>query len=174
MRYLPDLLLGILADSRWRSVAGMDHLFPRRAAAATPTSGNSMRRATWCGPGTPANSTTSGRNSNFRMRWSAMTNARFRLSVRRIRRCSSFPFRCCRIEAAYLAFLAVNLVLLALAFWILRPHMRNLARIWRGLPVFVFLVFYPIALALMQGQDSILLLVLLAAALVALERGQEL
>ena len=48
--------------------------------------------------------------------------------------------------------------------------MKNLARVWRFLPVFVFLVFYPIALALMQGQDSILLLLLLAAALVALGR----
>jgi len=81
---------------------------------------------------------------------------------------SLLPYR-----TAYLAFLAVNLVLLAMAFWMLRPNMRNLSRIWRFLPVFVFLVFYPIALALMQGQDSILLLLLLAAALVALEQGQE-
>src|SRR6266852_2593669 len=81
---------------------------------------------------------------------------------------SLLPYR-----TAYLAFLAVNLVLLAIAFWMLRPNMRNLSRIWRFLPVFVFLVFYPIALALMQGQDSILLLLLLAAALVALEQGQE-
>ncbi len=81
---------------------------------------------------------------------------------------SLLPYR-----SAYLAFLAVNLLLLALAFWLIRPCMKNLARIWQGLPVFVFLVFYPIALALMQGQDSILLLVLLAAALVALGRGRE-
>ena len=67
----------------------------------------------------------------------------------------------------------MNLLLLALAFWLIRPCMKNLARIWQSLPVFVFLVFYPIALALMQGQDSILLLVLLAAALVALGRGRE-
>jgi hypothetical protein len=83
------------------------------------------------------------------------------------------PFSLLPYRTAYLAFLAVNLVLLAMAFWILRPNMRNLSRVWRGLPVFVFLVFYPIALALMQGQDSLLLLLLLAAALVALEQGQE-
>jgi hypothetical protein len=81
---------------------------------------------------------------------------------------SLLPYR-----TAYLAFLAVNLVLLAMTFWILRPNMRNLSRVWQGLPVFIFLVFYPSALALMQGQDSILLLLLLAAALVALEQGQE-
>ena len=81
---------------------------------------------------------------------------------------SLLPYR-----TAYLAFLAVNLVLLAMAFWILRPNMGNLSRVWQFLPVFVFLVFYPIALALMQGQDSILLVVLLAAALVSLEQGHE-
>src|SRR5216684_2393187 len=81
---------------------------------------------------------------------------------------SLFPYR-----SAYLAFLAVNLALLATAFWILRPNMKNLTRIWRGLPVVVFLVFYPVALALMQGQDSIILLALLAAALLELEQGHE-
>jgi hypothetical protein len=83
------------------------------------------------------------------------------------------PFSLLPYRTAYLAFLAVNLVLLAMTFWILRPNMRNLSRVWPGLPVFIFLVFYPSALALMQGQDSILLLLLLAAALVALEQGQE-
>jgi hypothetical protein len=83
------------------------------------------------------------------------------------------PFSLLPYRTAYLAFLAVNLVLLAMTFWILRPNMRNLSRVWQGLPVFIFLVFYPSALALMQGQDSILLLLLLAAALVALEQGQE-
>src|SRR5882724_3155727 len=83
------------------------------------------------------------------------------------------PFSLLPYRTAYVAFLAVNLVLLAMTFWILRPNMRNLSRVWQGLPVFVFLVFYPIALALMQGQDSVLLLLLLAAALVALEQGQE-
>jgi hypothetical protein len=84
------------------------------------------------------------------------------------------PFSLLPYRTAYLAFLAVNLVLLAIAFWILRPHMSHLMRVWRFLPVFLFLVFYPIALALMQGQDSILLLLLLMAALAALEGDQEL
>jgi len=83
------------------------------------------------------------------------------------------PFSFLPYRSAYLAFLAVNLVLLAMTFWILRPNMRNISRVWQGLPAFLFLVFYPITLALMQGQDSILLLLLLAAAPVALERGQE-
>jgi Glycosyltransferase family 87 len=84
------------------------------------------------------------------------------------------PFSLLPYRGAYLAFLAVNLVLLAIAFWILRSHMSNLMRVWRFLPVFLFLVFYPTALALMQGQDSILLLLVLAAALATLDGGQEL
>jgi len=83
------------------------------------------------------------------------------------------PFSLLPYRTAYLAFLALNLFLLAIAVWLMHTKMGNLYRVWRGLPVFVFLVFYPIALALMQGQDSILLLALLAAALVSLDRGQE-
>src|SRR5258705_5943371 len=60
------------------------------------------------------------------------------------------PFSLLPYRSAYLAFLAVNLVLLATVFWILRPKMRNLSRIWRLLPALEFLVFYPIELALMQ------------------------
>jgi hypothetical protein len=84
------------------------------------------------------------------------------------------PFSLLPYRSAYLAFLVLNTLLLAIASWLLRSTMENLARVWRGLPVFVFLVFYPIALALMQGQDSILLLALLAAGLVALDQGWEL
>ena len=84
------------------------------------------------------------------------------------------PFSLLPYRSAYLAFLAVNLVLLAIAFRALRYHMNHLMRVWRFLPVFLFLVFYPISLAIMQGQDSILLLVLLTGALAALEDGQDL
>ena len=84
------------------------------------------------------------------------------------------PFSLLPYRSAYLAFLAVNLVLLAIAFRALRYHMNHLMRVWRFLPVFLFLVFYPISLAIMQGQDSILLLLLLAGALAAVEGGHEL
>jgi len=83
------------------------------------------------------------------------------------------PFSLLSYRAAYLAFLGANVILLALAFWLLRAKLTNLAVAWNLLPVFVFLVFYPVALALMQGQDSVLLLVFLAAALHALQHGRE-
>ena len=84
------------------------------------------------------------------------------------------PFSLFSYRTAYLGFLLLNVLLLALAFLLLQPRMRGLSRVWPGLPPALFLGFYPVALALMQGQDSILLLALLAAAVVSLERNQDL
>src|SRR5712692_5272417 len=84
------------------------------------------------------------------------------------------PFSLLPYRTAYCAFLAVNLVLLAISFRLLRPRLDNLARVWQWLPVGIFLGFLPIAAALMHGQDSILLLTLLAAAMVSLGQGREL
>ena len=140
-RYLPDLLLGTLAASRRRSIAGMDHIFPRRAALATPTSGNFTRPATWCGPGTPASSMTSRAQQQFQ---DALVgnDERALPFIRPAYQALLFvPFSLLPYRSAYLAFLAVNLVLLALAFWLLRPQMRNLCRgmaIAAGLSYFWF------------------------------------
>ncbi len=76
-------------------------------------------------------------------------------------------------RTAYLVFLSVNVLLLGLTFRLLQPRMQNLSRAWRGLPPALFLTFYPIALALMQGQDSIVLAALLAGTLISLERDRE-
>ena len=84
------------------------------------------------------------------------------------------PFSWLRYKTAYFAFLAINLVLLAVSFRLLRPWMDNLAKIYRWLPAAMFLGYLPIAAALMQGQDSILLLTLLLAAAVLLGRGRDL
>ena len=84
------------------------------------------------------------------------------------------PFSLLPFRSAYFAFLATNLALLALCFRLLRPGMDKLAEIWRWLPVAMFLGFLPVAAALMQGQDSILLLTLLVAATVALQHGRDL
>src|SRR5437867_3980456 len=82
------------------------------------------------------------------------------------------PFSLFRYRTAYLLFLALNLGLVALCFSLLKPHMRNLSAAWRCLPPAMLFTFLPVNVALMQGQDSILLLVLLAAAFVALHRGR--
>jgi hypothetical protein len=83
------------------------------------------------------------------------------------------PFSLFSYRMAYLVFLALNLGLVALCFSLLKLHMQNLSVAWSWLPPAMLFTFLPVNVALMQGQDSILLLVLLAAAFVALHRGRE-
>jgi hypothetical protein len=82
------------------------------------------------------------------------------------------PFSLLPFHAAYCAFLAFNLVMLVFCFRLLRPYMDNLSKIWSGLPAGMFL-FLPIGVALMQGQDSIILLALMAGALACIQQGRE-
>ena len=80
---------------------------------------------------------------------------------------SLLPFR-----QAYFVFLAFNLAVLLLCAWLLHPYMSNVGRLHFYLPSLLFL-FFPITVALMQGQDSILLLALLTGALVCIQRNRE-
>lgn len=82
------------------------------------------------------------------------------------------PFSLLPFRPAYIAFLSFNLAILALCFRLLRPYMNHLARVWPPLPAAMFL-FLPIAAALMQGQDSIILLTLLAGAFACIHQGRE-
>lgn len=82
------------------------------------------------------------------------------------------PFSLLSYRNAYFAFLVFNLVLLGVSFRWLRPRMSNLAAIFRWLPVAIFVAFPPITIALLQGQDSILLLALFVAAGVLLHRNR--
>ena len=83
------------------------------------------------------------------------------------------PLSMVNYRGAYLIWIVINLLLLASCVWLLRPKMQNLAAIYPWLPVAMFLTFLPIAAALLQGQDSILLLVMFAGALVLLERRSD-
>jgi hypothetical protein len=84
------------------------------------------------------------------------------------------PFSLLPYRAAYFGFLSFNVIALAITFKFLRLRMRNLAAIYPWLPHAMFLAFLPVAAALIQGQDSILLLTLFAAALVSLHNRREL
>ncbi len=83
------------------------------------------------------------------------------------------PFSFLSYRAAYFTLVLVNVVLLAICFRLLRGRLDNLAAVHPALPVAVFAGFLPLAAALMQGQDSILLLTLLTMAMVLLERGRD-
>jgi hypothetical protein len=75
-------------------------------------------------------------------------------------------------RSAFLAFFVLNLVLLTICFWVLRPYMNQLAGVWRWAPLAVFVGYVPLAAALMQGQDSIMLLMLMTLAWISLEHSE--
>jgi Glycosyltransferase family 87 len=81
---------------------------------------------------------------------------------------SLLPFR-----GAYLASAALNLAFLAFAMRLVTPRIAEIAKTWKRLPLPVILGTVPIAISLVQGQDSILLLTLFAAAWSALDAGDE-
>jgi hypothetical protein len=84
------------------------------------------------------------------------------------------PFSFLRYRVAYFVFGALNILLLALAVQLVRGRLSHLAEFWKPLPIAIFLCFFPIGIALTQGQDSILLLLLYSASFIALSRGNDL
>ena len=82
------------------------------------------------------------------------------------------PFSYLPFQRAYFVFLTLNIAVLAACLRLLRPYMVNLTRASTYLPG-LLLLFLPITVALLQGQDSIILLSLLAGALVCLREDRE-
>jgi alpha-1,2-mannosyltransferase len=73
---------------------------------------------------------------------------------------------------AYLVWAIFNVALM-LGFWILlRPRLPGLHEILPVLPLLAMFAFFPMIIALLQGQDSILLLFLYGLAFSALARGR--
>jgi glycosyl transferase family 87 len=83
------------------------------------------------------------------------------------------PFSYVSYRAAYFLFLAFNLGLLAACFLLLQPWMQNLRRVYIWLPYAIFLAFLPVCAVLIQGQDSILLLLFMSIALRFLDTGRD-
>lgn len=83
------------------------------------------------------------------------------------------PFSYLAFKAAYFAMLALNLGILALFVRLIRRWTSTLDAIYPWLTSIMVLVFLPTALALMQGQDSILLLFVLTGAFLALEERRD-
>lgn len=83
------------------------------------------------------------------------------------------PFSYFQYSRAYFLFLVFNLVLLCVAYSVMRSWAVNLTTIYKWLPGVMVLAFLPVAAALIQGQDSILLLLLLASACRLLQSERE-
>jgi hypothetical protein len=84
------------------------------------------------------------------------------------------PFSLLPYRAAYVAFFAFNLAILAVVFFTLKPYLEGLREVWSFLPAATFLCFLPVTLALTEGQDSIILLALMICATRAFDRGDDL
>lgn len=73
---------------------------------------------------------------------------------------SFFPYR-----IAYLLFLCANLIVLLASARLFRPLLGSLSEMWAWLPQALVVSFLPVAMALIEGQDSLLLLLLFVAAI---------
>lgn len=83
------------------------------------------------------------------------------------------PLSLLSYRSAYVAVLIGNLGLLGLAFYLLRGYLQPLREVWSWLPEAVFACSIPVTIALFQSQDSVLLFILISAAFILLDRGQE-
>src|SRR5215469_12257498 len=70
------------------------------------------------------------------------------------------PFSVPSYHVGYFLFAGFNVALLVVSAFLMRPYLSGLASVWPVLPLALFLLFFPAGIALMQGQDSILLLAL--------------
>lgn len=84
------------------------------------------------------------------------------------------PFSLLPYQAAYFSFLGLNLLCLAACYLLLRRRLWRLQRMWRWFPFLAVLGFGPVSAALMQDQDSLILLILLAVALKNMDDGDSL
>jgi hypothetical protein len=83
------------------------------------------------------------------------------------------PFSLASYRVGYILFGGLNVALLVISALLMRPCLSGLASVWPLLPIALFLLFFPAGIALMQGQDSILLLALYSCAFVAIVRGND-
>lgn len=83
------------------------------------------------------------------------------------------PLTYLNYRSAFLVFAAINLGTLLVCVWLLLPSLRVLSERWKPLPVLLFFAFFPVTRAITQGQDSIVLLALLAGAFVLIRHDQD-
>src|SRR6266568_4221012 len=82
------------------------------------------------------------------------------------------PYSYFSYRLGYFVFLATNVAMLLFAIRLMAPWTGNLRSMLFWLPAAIFFTFLPVAAALMQGQDSIILLLLFCGAFVLLSEGK--
>jgi Glycosyltransferase family 87 len=82
-----------------------------------------------------------------------------------------WPFSYLSYQNAVLVWALVNLVLVFLIGWLLRPYTQSITRV-TGLPVALYLLAsYPVVYVLGEGQDSLIFLLLLVLSLRSMDSG---
>lgn len=82
------------------------------------------------------------------------------------------PFSFFKYQTAYLLMLIPNAVLMALCFLFARREFSKAIPLWQPRAGFIFFAFIPTVIALAQGQDSLLLLLILCITWRLLDRSQ--
>ncbi len=82
-------------------------------------------------------------------------------------------FSLLKYRTAYLIFFALNIALLGISYWLMRPYLRVVDRASGFLACAPFIAFLPVISALVHGQVSIILLVLFVTAMISYDRGNE-
>jgi hypothetical protein len=75
-------------------------------------------------------------------------------------------------KVAYFVFFALNLTMAVLAAGVMRPYLAGLTDKWQGLPIFLFLCFFPVGIALREGQLSLIVLLLYCACFAATQTSR--
>ena len=83
------------------------------------------------------------------------------------------PFSFFSYRTAYLLFVGTNLLILSAAAMLFRLLVAKLSEIWWHLPLAIMASFLPVSMALIEGQDSLLLLLLFVAATAAWYRQND-
>src|SRR6185437_2877845 len=83
------------------------------------------------------------------------------------------PLSFLKFRTAYLLFVLINTAALMGCYLLLISSMWNIANIYWWLPIALFAGFLPLAAALMQGQDSIFLTLLLTGAYCAATKDKD-
>lgn len=83
------------------------------------------------------------------------------------------PLSFLEYPSAYVLWTAINIVLLIASLVLLRKHFDEICALDRPLLVLSAAGFFPVAIALIQGQDTILLLFLMVLAMVLMKRGRD-
>jgi hypothetical protein len=83
------------------------------------------------------------------------------------------PLSYLRFPAAYMTFLLLNLAILGASMRLIFPYLNKPREEWNLLPIAAFACFLPVAITLIQGQDSLILLFLLVAAFRCVEGGRD-